>query len=94
MKTLIQPLEINSSDFVPIGRQLLINYERKEASDGGIIYAKPETTWEADVIRVGPECSCVIGDRIMMTVYRGENIDMLDGEFTIVGEADVLCVIE
>jgi len=93
-KTQIEPLKVSSKDFTPIKSQMLVLYERPDRSDGGIIYSRPDETWFADVIRVGPDCKVKVGERVWMEMYRGENIDLADGEFTIVDEKQALAVIE
>ena len=88
----IEPLSISSDKFTPLSDQMLIKYDERSQSDGGILYAVPENTWWADVIRVGPLCSVVVGDRVLMMEYRGENVNMSDGEFTIANEKNALMV--
>jgi co-chaperonin GroES (HSP10) len=85
---------IKSSQFNPLFSQMLIRYDRDTESEGGIKYAKPETTWYGTVIRVGPDCTVGCGDRIFMSKYRGENLTMEDGEFTLVDQKDALAVID
>jgi co-chaperonin GroES (HSP10) len=94
VSTQIEPLAIKSTDFTPLGAQMLVKYEEQTQSSGGILYSVPENTWWADVLRVGPDCSVEPGDRVLMQQYRGENIDMADGEFTIVDEKNALMVEE
>ena len=88
----IESLGVPSSKFTPLGTQMLIRYEEKTESDGGILYSTPENTWWADVIRVGPGCSVDIGERVLMQSYRGENVDFSDGSFTIVNEREAMAV--
>jgi len=88
----IEPLDVVSSQFKPLGSQFLGKYDEREASDGGILYGTPENTWWADVISVGPDCTIKPGSRVMMDQYRGENINFADGGFTILNEKDALCV--
>jgi len=88
----IEPLEMFSGQFTPISDQMLIRYEEETQSSGGILYATPDNTWWADVIRVGPMCSVEVGDRVLMQEFRGENVNMLDGEFTIAKESNALMV--
>ena len=90
VKTQINALPVTSDKFTPIGSQMLIKYEEKRTTDGGIIYPKPEQTWWADVISVGPQCEVEAGNRVLMEAYRGDNVDLEDGEFTIVNERDAL----
>jgi co-chaperonin GroES (HSP10) len=90
----IEPIKVSSKDFTPLGAQMLVKYEEQTCSSGGIIYSTPENTWWAEVFSVGPGCSVEVGDRVLMMQYRGENIDMSDGEFTIVEEKNALMVEE
>lgn len=88
----IEPLSIRSDQFTPLSDQMLIKYIEESESDGGILYATPDNTWWADVIRTGPLCSVRAGDKVLMMEFRGENINMSDGEFTIVNEKNALMV--
>ena len=90
--TQIEPIKVASTDFTPLGAQMLVKYEEQTCSTGGIIFSTPENTWWAEVFCVGPDCSVEPGDRVLMQQYRGENIDMSDGEFTIVEEKNALMV--
>ena len=90
----IEPLDVSSTDFKPLGGQFLGSMERKQVSDGGIIYAVPETTWWVDVAAVGPDCDFAPGDCVLVEEFRGENIDLLDGEFTIFNDANCLAVMD
>ena len=90
----IEPLEVPSTSFIPLGSQFLGKYDERKESDGGIVYAKAENTWWAEVVTVGPDCSFEARDRVLMSQYRGENINFSDGEFTILNETDALMVME
>ena len=90
--TQIEPLSVNSDKFKPLGSQMLVKYEEDTESEGGIQYVVPSNTWWADVLRVGPECTVEAGDRVLMAEYRGENINLIDGEFTVVNERDAMLV--
>jgi co-chaperonin GroES (HSP10) len=68
--------------------------ERNTESEGGIKYYIPETTWFADVVKAGENCYAKVGERIFISEYRGQNFDMEDGQFTVVDECAVLCVID
>lgn len=88
----IEALPIMSGKFKPLSDQMLIKYDERTQSDGGILYSVPDNTWWADVIRVGPLCSVEVGDRVLMQEFRGENVNMTDGEFTIANEKNALMV--
>ncbi len=92
--TQITAIDCTVAKFTPLAAQLLIKYERDKESDGGILYANEENTWWADVIRVGPDATVSAGDRVFMSLYRGENVSFLDGDFAIVEEKDALLVEE
>ena len=92
--TQIEPLDISSSQFRPLGSQFLGKYDEKTASEGGILYVTPDNTWWADVIVAGPDCTVKAGDRMLMNKYRGDNVNFADGEFTILNETDGLAVDE
>ncbi len=88
----IEALPITSTQFHPIGTQFLALYEEKTQSDGGILYASPEDTWWSTVVVAGPDCEVLVGERVLMEPYRGENIDMLDGKFVLLDEKQGLAV--
>ena len=90
----IEPMDITSENFTPLGTQFLGKYKMELKSEGGILYGKPEDTWWAKVIRVGPDCEIEIGQHVLMSQYRGENIDMQDGRFVILDEKDAMAVEE
>lgn len=86
----IEPLKIKSRQFRPLGSQFLGKYDERTESDGGILFTTPDNTWWAEVIVAGPDCEVRPGERVLMAQYRGENINFLDGEFTILQEKDGL----
>ena len=90
----IEPLKIASYEFKPLGSQFLGKYDERTESDGGILYPKPDNTWWAKVIVAGPDCTVKKGEQVLMSQYRGENINFLDGEFSILNETDGLAVKE
>ena len=92
VSTQTEPLSVNSDNFKPLGSQMLVKYEEDLESEGGIVYAVPDNTWWAKVLRAGPDCTVAAGDRVLMAQYRGENINLLDGEFTVVNERDAMLV--
>lgn len=94
VETQIEPLGILSKEFKPLGSQFLAVYDEETESEGGIIYAVAENTWWATVVVSGPDCTVVCGDSVLMSKYRGENISMSDGKFTILDEKDALAVQE
>lgn len=84
------PLDLLSKDFVPLGSQFLGRYIMETESSGGILMPEQDTWW-AEVFRVGPDCTVKVGEKVLMNKYRGDNIDMADGKFTILNETDALC---
>ena len=90
----VEPHKIPSKSFVPLSDQMLVKYIMETESDGGIIYGKEQDTWMADVIRVGPDCKVPAGCRVLMEAYRGDNINLSDGEFTVVSESNALAEVE
>ena len=90
----IEPLDVCSIEFKPLGSQFLGRYDERTESDGGILYAVPDNTWWADVIVAGPDCTVKAGERVLMDKYRGENINFSDGQFTILNERDGLAAME
>ncbi len=88
------PIDIRRTQYKPIGKQLLIDYIRDTETEGGILI--PETnSWYADVLAVADDCTEVkVNDRVLMSVYRGQNITFEDGTYTIVDEKDALGVVE
>ncbi len=87
----IEPMAISSKDFKPLGSQFLGQYVMQTESDGGILMPEQDTWW-AKVVRVGPDCTVKIGEKVLMSKYRGDNIDFTDGKFTVLSESDGLCV--
>lgn len=85
---------MKSNQFTPLDAQMLIKYDKRDRSEGGILFVKPENTWEADVIRAGAGCEVKVGERVMMSLYRGENLKFEDGSFTVVNERDAMAVLE
>jgi co-chaperonin GroES (HSP10) len=83
-------MKISSKDFLPLGSQFLGKYIMETESEGGIFMPEQDTWW-AEVHRVGPDCSVRVGEKVLMNKYRGDNIDMADGRFTILNESDALC---
>ncbi len=86
----VEPMEISSKDFTPLGSQFLGMYIMETESGGGILMPEQDTWW-AEVVCVGPDCTIKVGEKVLMNKYRGENIDFKDGKFTILSEADALC---
>ena len=85
-----EPLQIKSTDFQPLGSQFLGRYIMETESEGGILMPEQDTWW-ARVVRVGPDCTVEVGEKVLMTKYRGDNVDLADGKFTIFNETDALC---
>jgi co-chaperonin GroES (HSP10) len=89
----IEALKISSKEFTPLPGQVLIEYDRDTESEGGIKYARPETTWYGTVLRTGSD-GVKEGERVFVSQFRGENIMFSDGEFTMIQYTDILAVIE
>lgn len=85
----IEPLDIKSSEFSPIGSQFLGKYIVETESAGGILMPEQDTWW-AEVIRIGPDCTVAVGEKVLMQQYQGENIDLSDGQYTIFDESFAL----
>jgi co-chaperonin GroES (HSP10) len=90
----VEPLDCYSHQFKPLGSQFLGRLERKDRTDGGIILANDETTWWVDVVAVGPDCDFGVGDMVLVEEFRGENIDLADGEFSFFDQSHTLAVAE
>jgi co-chaperonin GroES (HSP10) len=90
----IEPLDVLSSEFKPLGGQFLGTMERKKQTDGGILLANEDTTWWVDVVSVGPDCGFDTGDRVLVNEFRGSNIDLADGQFTVFDRKECLAVLE
>ena len=86
----IEPMKISSKDFKPLGDQFLGQYIMQTESEGGVLMPEQDTWW-ARGVRVGPDCTIKVGEKVLMNQYRGDNIDLQDGEFTILSEKDALC---
>lgn len=89
----IEAFKISSKEFTPLDGQVLIKYDRDTESEGGIQYAKPETTWYGTVVRSGDD-GVKEGERVFVSQFRGLNFDFEDGEFTMIMYSDILAVIE
>ena len=87
----VEPMAISSKDFKPLGDQFLGQYEMETESEGGILMPEQDTWW-AKVFCVGSDCTVKIGEKVLMSEYRGDNIDFADGKCTILSEKDALCV--
>ncbi len=83
-------MKISSKEFTPLGSQFLGQYEMETESEGGILMPEQDTWW-AKVVRVGPDCAIKVGEKVLMSKYRGDNIDFEDGKFTVFSEKDALC---
>ena len=89
----VEAFDIPSNKFLPLSDQMLVSYIMEEESKGGILYGSKQDTWQADVVCVGPNCTISAGSRILLEEYRGDNIDLSDGKFTVVSEKNVLAEI-
>lgn len=83
-------MQISSKDFTPLGSQFLGIYIMETESEGGVLMPEQDTWW-ATVVRVGPDCTVKVGEKVLMSKYRGDNVDLKDGNFTILNEKDALC---
>ena len=86
----VEPMEIPSKKFTPLGSQFLGMYIMETKSDGGIVMLGQDTWW-SKVVCVGPDCTIEVGEKVLMNKYRGENIDFKDGKFVVLSETDALC---
>ncbi len=86
----VEAMKISSKDFTPLGSQFLGMYIMETESAGGILMPEQDTWW-ARVVCVGPECTIEVGEKVLMNKYRGDNIDLEDGKFTVLNEKDALC---
>ena len=86
----VEPIQVSSKNFTPLGSQFLGEYIMDSESDGGILYPEQDTWW-ATVVRIGPDCTIETGEKVLMNKYRGDNIDFADGKFVVLNEKDALC---
>lgn len=91
----------------PLGDRIVVQREESnEKTEGGIYLpdsAKDKPT-RGTVISVGDgrlledgsrsELQVKVGDRVLFTSYAGESIEIGDVEYLLMGESDVLAVIE
>lgn len=91
----------------PLGDRIVIQRETSEdKTEGGIFLpdsAKDKPT-RGTVVSIGDgkllddgsrgEMQVKIGDRVLFTSYAGENIEIGDDEYVLMGESEVLAVLE
>lgn len=91
----------------PLGDRIVIQREESnERTEGGIYLpdsAKDKPT-RGTVVSVGDgrllddgsrgEMQVQVGDRVLFTSYAGENIEIGDNEYVLMGESEVLAVLE
>ena len=91
----------------PLGDKIVIQREASEEKTEGGIYlpdsAKDKPT-RGVVVSVGDgrllddgsrgEMQVQVGDRVLFTSYAGENIEIGDDEYVLMGESEVLAVLE
>lgn len=91
----------------PLGDKIVIQREASEEKTEGGIYlpdsAKDKPT-RGVVVSVGDgkllddgsrgEMQVAVGDRVLFTSYAGENIEIGDDEYILMGESEVLAVLE
>ena len=63
-----------------------------EESKGGILLHNPEQTNRAEVVAVGPECSVLVGETIILGKFSAVRIDGED--LLVMRESDVFAVVE
>ena len=91
---------------VPLGdRVVLKQYEAEEKTKSGIILASKtqEKPQEAEVIAVGPggvvdgkevTMQVKVGDKVIYSKYSGNEVKLVDEEYIIVRQNDILAVVE
>ncbi|GIX00033.1 MAG: 10 kDa chaperonin 2 [Pirellulaceae bacterium] len=91
----------------PLGDKIVVQREQsEEKTDGGIYLpdtAKDKPT-RGTVVAVGEgrlldngnraEMQVKVGDRVLFTSYAGETIEIGDEEYVLMGESEVLAVLE
>ena len=91
----------------PLGDRIVVQREQSEDRTEGGIYlpdsAKDKPT-RGTVVSVGDgrllddgtrgEMQVKVGDRVLFTSYAGENIEIGDEEYVLMGESEVLAVLE
>ena len=97
----------NKINLQPLGDRIVIRREESEdRTEGGIFLpdsAKDKPT-RGVVVSVGDgkllddgsrgEMQVSVGDRVLFTSYAGENIEIGDEEYVLMGESEVLAVLE
>ena len=86
----------------PLGTRVLIKkLEAEEKTSGGIILtsAAKEQPQMAEVLEVGPgtkdeEMELKVGDKVVFSKYAGTDIKFEGEEYTIMGQNDILAVVE
>ena len=91
---------MNESGIKPLGKRVLVQRQAVEESvtAGGIVL--PQThgtnTYKAEVIELGPDVSdrLAVGDVILHTQFRGDEVESDQGKYLLLEEDDVLATIE
>ncbi len=90
----------NESGIHPLGNRVLVQRIAVEESmtQGGILL--PQThgvmTHKAEVVEKGPDVSdrVGVGDLVLHTLYKGDEVESDQGKYLLLEEPDVLAIIE
>ncbi|RLE07007.1 co-chaperone GroES [Candidatus Aerophobetes bacterium] len=83
----------------PLGSRIVVKPVKQEQKTEGGIYlpdtASKEKPQEGEVIAVGPDFKGVKkGDKVLFAKYGGTEVKIKEDEFLVLGEDDVLAVLE
>lgn len=88
---------MDASKIRPLGKRLLIKRCDAAQKVGAILLSEgaKEKPKEGEVVAVGPEEKEILeGDRVLFGAYAGVEIPSDSGDFLIMGEEDILAVVE
>ena len=83
----------------PLGKRIVVTpWKEEEKTEGGIYLpetASKEKPQQGEVIAVGPDFKEIKkGDRVIFAKYGGTEIKIEEDEYLVLGEDDVLAIIE
>ncbi|HDN84196.1 co-chaperone GroES [Candidatus Aerophobetes bacterium] len=83
----------------PLGERIVVKPEKQEEKTEGGIYlpetASKEKPQKGEVIAVGPDFKGVKkGDKVLFAKYGGTEVKLGNEEYLVLGEDDVLAVLE
>ncbi|MCD6083001.1 co-chaperone GroES [Candidatus Aerophobetes bacterium] len=83
----------------PLGERIVVKPMKQEQKTKGGIYlpdtASKEKPQQGEVIAVGPDFKGVkVGDKVLFAKYGGTEVKMDEEEYLVLGEDDVLAVLE